>query len=199
MVIKWNLFWLVVLFPVVLTACNSSEEASPTAEAATQSIALSESFSREENGQTFQFNYPSGWVVADAFGMISLANSQAVLDLISSANIEEVSLPANSFGLQITQLPADQLPAEIDSPLSLLSMMMQSAAGDAAPTFGSPEELTINGNPAAHVAMTLPEGGSGAIYSLKAGDNYLFVVAMSPAYTDYANTTTAILQTITVQ
>lgn len=199
MVIKRYLFWLVVLFPVVLAACNPSQQASPTAEAATQSIALPESFSREENGQTFQFNYPSGWVVADDFGMISLANSQEVLDLISSTNIEEVSLPANSVGLQITQLPADQLPAEIDSPLSLLTMMTQSAAGDGAPTFGSPEELTINGNAAARVTLTLPEGGSGAIYSLKAGDNYLFVVAVSPSYTDYAATTAAILQTITVQ
>lgn len=193
---KWHLFGLVGLLTLFLVACNSSEQAPTTTESTASDIALPESFSREEDGQTFQFNYPSGWAVIDSLGMISLANSQETLDLISGTNIEETTLPANSFGLQITQLPAADLPAEIDSPLNMLTMMTESASGDGAPTFNAPVESDINGNPAASVTMTLPQGASGEIHTVKVGDKYLFIVAVSPSYADYASTTAAILRTI---
>lgn len=191
---------VILLVPVLLIGCNPAAPSSPTPEPTSEpaGMELGETFSAQENGQTYSFDYPAGWAAAGVSGQIVVANAQETLDLLAGTAIEEVALPENSYGMQIQVLPGDGLPPEAGTPLGMLSLMTQAGAEAGAATFGTPEEVELNGNPAAKVDMTLAEA-SGEIYSLRIGETALLVIAASPEYAEHEATTEAILQTFNVQ
>lgn len=121
---------------------------------------------------TIRFNYPDGWIINDAPGLVTIGNSQAAIEAVDPApgqfQARLFTTPISAIeGLGVVATPRDVLQFFADD-LSTSGV-----------TFNAPADLTIGARPAARIEGSGTDG-QGVVIAMNLDDgNYAFVSAIS--------------------
>lgn len=160
---------LILMVAVLIAACggggsSSSSSGGSGGSGASQTVNVPQSITSEADaaGNVTTVNYPEGWVAASEFGGVTLANSQAVMDLMSSED-GEVRPAAGQVGGNMSVIPTEDLSflgvAEGASVADVLTVFLNFFTGDEGTTtnLSAPEAVTLNGKSAAIVTGTVTD------------------------------------------
>jgi hypothetical protein len=121
---------------------------------------------------TISFNYPDGWIVSDAPGLVTIANSQAAIEA-------EVPAPgqfqARLFTTPISAIEGLGLAA---TPRDVLQFFAESLSTSGV-TFNAPADLNVGSRPAARIEGSGTDGQGLVIAMNLDNGNYAFVSAIS--------------------
>ncbi|MEQ8671794.1 MAG: hypothetical protein RLP44_16035 [Aggregatilineales bacterium] len=202
---KWFGLMLVLMLAFVLAACggDSDDDNDSDGDSSSASSAdLSQSITAEDPnfGGSLTVNYPEGWVATDSGGVISLAESQATLDLAQNATDTAPALEENTVFVSITPLAPELVSIFIEegqtaTPAILLDATILAGGTDTLDV--QPVEITdINGKSGATVsAVSTNADEPGRLFAVAvAVDNgYVIVTAITnPDETDFDDTVRAI-------
>lgn len=167
---------VLLLVLLVAAACGGGGDSQPSGQSA-GAPTLSETLTVDDefSGVTITVNYPSGWATMGESGFIILANSQATLDAVLSAE-GPVSMGEGQSIVQIFQFPGFLLDEGADAAAAL-----QFAVGDVTEQGGSVGEsspFTAGENSGVKASVTGPEG-SGFAYVIQVGSDFFVVAAVS--------------------
>lgn len=159
---------LILMVAVLVTACggggSSSSSSSSSSSGSSTTVNLPQTVTSEADadGNVTTVGYPEGWVAASEFGSVTLANSQAVMDLMN-ADDGEVRPAAGQVGGNMSVIPTADLSflgvEEGASVADVLSVFLNFFTGDEATTtnLSAPEAVTLNGKSSAIVTGTVTD------------------------------------------
>jgi hypothetical protein len=121
---------------------------------------------------TIRFNYPDGWIINDAPGLVTIANSQAAIDA-------EITAPGQfQARLFTTPISAIEGLGVVATPRDVLQFFAEDLSTSGV-TFNAPADLTVGARPASRIEGSGTDG-QGVVIAMNLDDgNYAFVSAIS--------------------
>ncbi len=91
----YGLAVVIVLVPVILTACGGSDKQD------NKTVSLDQTFTSAQHSLTIK--YPAGWAAREGDVAVELGNSQDALDVMNAG--PQAEIPSGTLGLQIVAVP----------------------------------------------------------------------------------------------
>jgi hypothetical protein len=121
---------------------------------------------------TIRFNYPDGWIINDAPGLVTIANSQTAIDA-------EIPAPGQfQARLFTTPISAIEGLGVVATPRDVLQFFAEDLSTSGV-TFNAPADLTVGARPASRIEGSGTDGQGVVIAMNLDGGNYAFVSAIS--------------------
>lgn len=159
---RYLLLILVLIVPLALAACGGDDDDKDDNGGGNGEAALSQTF-ESETGATVK--YPEGWVAADDFGQIVLANSQALMDKMTDSASDDAQIEKGEVAVVLGVMPLAAIGFEEGTELdSVFDMMVQGMTSEGMEAEGDAQSIKVGDYDAKRLDVKLTEeGGEGMV------------------------------------